>query len=144
MADPRDMILGEIQVAASKAMGSSAGAMMRQAGLKASHKIWPELPAGLSVEEAGKIMREGISGIKGFGSFSACEEDGLVKIAFSDCYFASLSADSGQPCGQQPICYFGFGLVEETLARLTGKRTKVELISRDEANGVCHETATPR
>ncbi len=143
--DNRDIIIGEIQNAVSKLLGSSAAALMRQAGMSASLKIWPDLPTGKTPEEAGAIMADGIRDLGGFGEFCLPGiEDGVAKIQFKECYFARLTEDSGKPCGEQPICHFGFGLVEETYRRLTGVATRVELVRRDDATQTCFETATPR
>jgi predicted hydrocarbon binding protein len=143
--DNKDIIIGEIQNAVSKLLGTGAAALMRQAGISASAKIWPDLPSGKTPEEAGAIMSEGVKGLGGFGEFSIIGvEDGVVKIQFKQCFFAGLSKESGQPVGHQPICHFGFGLVEETFKRLTGIVTKVELAQRDDGCATCFETATPR
>ncbi len=143
--DPRDVVIGEIQTSLSSLLGASAAAVMRRAGMNASRKIWPELPSDKSPEEAGAIMAEGVKKLGAFGEFAVVGMDGdVAKIEFKNCYFASLTSDSGQPCGQQPICYFGFGLVEETYQRLTGVRAKVELTKRDDGTHTCFETATPR
>ncbi len=143
--DNKDIIIGEIQTAVSKLLGTGAAAVMRQAGISASTKIWPDLPTGKTPEEAGEIMAEGVKAIGGWGEFSISEVvEGVAKIRFKQCPFAGLSKESGQPVGQQPICYFGFGLVEETFRRLTGIRAKVELVRRDDGTETCFETATPR
>jgi len=135
----------EIQNAVSKIMGKSAGALMRSAGVSASYKIWPELPSGKSVLEAGQIMKDGVDGLGDFGDFSiTSEENGIAKIEFKNCYFARFTEQSGKPCGEQPICFFGFGLVEETFKRLTGIKVKVELIDRNDSTETCFETASPR
>jgi predicted hydrocarbon binding protein len=143
--DGKDVILGEIQAAISKLLGTGAAAVMRQAGISSSTKIWPNLPSGKTPEEAGAIIAQGVKELGGFGEFSISGvEDGAAKIQFKQCFFASLSKESGQPVGQQPICHFGFGLVEETFKRLTGIKAKVELIRRDDGSETCFETATPR
>lgn len=143
--DNKDVIIGEIQNAVSKLLGTGASAVMRQAGMSASKKIWPDLPSGKTPEEAGAIMAEGVKDLGGFGEFSITGvEDGVAKIEFKNCFFAGLSKESGQPVGHQPICHFGFGLVEETFKRLTGIAAKVELVRRDDGTGTCFETATPR
>ncbi len=143
--DSRDIIIGEIQNSISKLLGDSAAALMRQAGISASRKIWPELPSGKTPEEAGAIMAEGVRQLGGFGEFAiTAVEDGVAKIEFKGCYFASLTSDSGKPVGEQPICHFGFGLVEETFKRLTGTACKVQLVHRDEGSCTCFESATPR
>lgn len=143
--ESKDLIIAEIQNAVSKILGDSAGVVMRRAGMSASKKIWPELPSGKTPEEAGVIMSNAVRELGTWGDFRITGvEDGVIKIEFKDCYFADLTGESGKPCGEQPICFFGFGLVEETLKRLTGMSTKVELSQRDEGAKTCFETATPR
>jgi len=143
--DSRDVVIGEIQAAVSRLLGDSAAALMRQAGISASHQIWPELPSGKTLEEAGTIMAEAVKDLGAWGEFSITgADDGVAKIQFKDCRFADLTKASGKACGEQAICNFGFGLVEETLKRLTGIATKVELVRRDDAERTCFETAAPR
>ncbi len=144
--DNKDLIIVEISSAITSILGSSAAAVMRKAGMSASMKIWPNLPDGKSVEEAGEIMANGVEELGGFGSFKMVpgEDPDSGKIEFKNCAFAGMVQANGQPCGKQAICYFGFGLVEETFFRLTGVRPKVELVERDDGSSICFETATPR
>jgi predicted hydrocarbon binding protein len=145
MSSGKDVIIGEISTSMSKLLGPSSAAMMRKAGMAASNRIWPELPTGKTFEEAGEIMSSAIDDLGGFGHFRVTGVvDGVAQIEFENCFFASFTAASGKPCGEQAICHFGFGLVEETLHRLTGIKTKVELTNRDDVKGLCCETATPR
>ena len=145
MTDTKDKILVEIQKAITHILGNSSAALMRKAGTSASCEIWPELPSGKTIKEAGEIMKHGIDSLGDFGEFSIiAENEGVVSIEFKNCYFARFTEKSGKPCGQQPICFFGFGLVEETFKRLTGIQTKVELMNREDGTEVCFETATPR
>lgn len=143
---PQEIIIASISNAITLMMGAGSKITMREAGKQASTSVWPELPSNASFEEAERIMHEGIAAMQGFGDFRLTKqnEDGSYSIEFKDCAFAQFTPNSGQPCGQQAICYFGFGLVEETLYRLTGKKVQVKLIERDDACGVCHEQATPR
>ena len=144
--DNKDLIIAEISSAITSVLGKSAAAVMRKAGRQASLHIWPDLPSGKSVKEAGEIMTEGVLELGGFGSFKMKPGDDPNSgvIEFNDCAFSAFVEASGQPCGQQAICYFGFGLVEETYFRLTGIRTKIELVNRDDGAKICFETATPR
>ncbi|NOQ23151.1 MAG: hypothetical protein GQ565_10960 [Candidatus Aegiribacteria sp.] len=144
--DNKDMIIAEISAAITSVLGTSAAAVMRKAGRQASLRIWPDLPSGKSVQEAGEIMANGVSELGGFGDFKMIPGDDPSSgvIEFRDCAFSAFVEASGQPCGKQAICYFGFGLVEETFFRLTGIRAKIELVSRDEGTRICFETATPR
>lgn len=97
-------------------------------------------------EEAAKIMHDGVASLQGFGDLqlSTQNPDGSIDIVFTDCAFAEFVHESGQPCGSQAICYFGFGMVEETLRRLMGQRVMVKLLERDDGCGVCREVAIPR
>ncbi|MBD3277047.1 MAG: hypothetical protein GF388_01995 [Candidatus Aegiribacteria sp.] len=138
--DNKDILIGEISNAISQLLGSSAAAVMRRAGINASNTIWPDLEGGKSPEEAAQIMHNAVSDLKGFGELNLSPDGcGGCDIEFKDCAFASFTGSSGQPCGKQPICYFGFGLVEETYKRLTGNRVKVVLKERDDANKICKE-----
>ena len=144
--DNKDLIIAEISSAITSVLGTSAAAVMRMAGRQASVRIWPELPSGKSVTEAGEIMAGGVSALGGFGEFKMIpgDSDNSGVIEFKDCAFSAFTDASGQPCGKQAICYFGFGLVEETFFRLTGIRAKIELVNRDDGAKICFETATPR
>ena len=145
MPEPKDIIIAEISNTVSKLVGASAAAVMRQAGASASRRLWPDLPEGKSVDEAGAIMREGVKQLGGFGEFELKSDgNGGAEIQFQSCFFASMTTQSGQPCGQQAICHFGFGLVEETLRRLTGIRARVDLVRHDAEKVICYEIAKPR
>jgi len=141
--DNRDIILGEIQSAMSRLLGDSAAAVMRQAGRSCSLRLWPELPGNKSPEEALTIMAESLKGLEGWGEFSVIGIEGdTAKIQFKNCYFPTLTEASGKPCGQQPICFFGYGLLEETFRRLTGITVKVELELRNDETCTCNEILT--
>jgi len=144
--DNKNLIIAEISSAITAVLGTSAAAVMRKAGRQASLRIWPELPSGKTVVEAGEIMAKGVSELQGFGEFQLKPGDSPNSgvIEFKECAFSGFTKDSGQPCGKQAICYFGFGLVEETFFRLTGIRAKIELVNRDDGTRICFETATPR
>lgn len=143
---PQEVVIASISNAITFMMGAGSKIAMREAGKQASVAVWPDLPSETSFEEAGRIMHEGIASLHGFGEFKLLSqgEDGAYNIEFKNCAFAQFTPHSGQPCGQQAICYFGFGLVEETLRRLTGSKVQVKLVERDEACGVCYEQAIPR
>jgi len=140
---PQETVIASINNAVTFMMGAGSKIAMREAGKQASKSVWPSPPENASFEEAARIMHDGIAALEGFGEFNLTREndDGSYEIEFQNCAFAQFTGQSGQPCGDQAICYFGFGLVEETLRRLTGKRVQVKLIERDDACGVCHEKA---
>lgn len=142
---PDQKIIASISNSISFMLGRGSRAAMREAGKAASGELWPELPEGVSPDKAAEIMRGGVAALKGFGEFALFPQgDGTYKIAFKDCGFAEFRAASGEECGQQAICFFGFGLVEETLRRLTGTKFQVKLEERDDSCGTCHEVAIPR
>jgi predicted hydrocarbon binding protein len=143
---PHETVIACISNSVSFMLGRGARAAMREAGKKASWEIWPDLPENTSFEEAAELMRNGVASLQGFGEFTLKQkcEDGSFEIEFKNCNFAQYVPESGQPCGEQAICFLGFGLVEETLRRLTGQKMEVKLIRRDETCGICHETALPR
>lgn len=143
---PQETVIASINNAVTFMMGAGSKIAMREAGKQASNALWPSLPENASFDEAGRIMHEGVAALEGFGDFKLTRqnEDGSYEIEFQNCAFAQFTTQSGQPCGEQAICYFGFGLVEETLRRLTGKKVQVKLIEHDDACGVCRERAIPR
>ncbi|MBK1718190.1 hypothetical protein [Thiocystis violacea] len=143
---PQQTVIASISNAVTFMMGTGARITMREAGKQASQAAWPNLPENVSFEETARLMQEGIASLEGFGSFTLTRrnDDGSYDIAFENCAFARYTESSGQPCGQQAICYFGFGLVEETLYRLTGQKVQVQLLAREDARGICHERAIPR
>jgi len=126
-------------------LGRGARATMREAGKEASHELWPDLPDNPSPEEMASIMKAGVANLKGFGEFDLMPQgDDQYKIDFKRCSFSQFTEKSGAPCGEQAICFFGFGLVEETLRRMTGKKMVVKLTQRDDDTETCHELAVPR
>jgi predicted hydrocarbon binding protein len=142
---PHQTVIACISNSVSSMLGRGSRAAMREAGKAASYELWPELPENASPEEIAKLMHEGVAQLEGFGDFELTpQDDGTFKIAFNQCGFAQFTEQSGEPCGSQPICFMGFGLVEETLRRMTGRKMLVTLEERDEAAGTCHEVAAPR
>lgn len=143
---PQKTVIACISNSVSSMLGRGSRAAMREAGKAASKEIWPELPENASFEEAARIMHEGIAALEGFGDFNlkAQREDGGFEIEFKNCGFADYTNESGEACGEQAICFFGFGLVEETLRRLIGKKFQVKLVERDDGCGMCREEAIPR
>ncbi len=145
MGDNKDIIIGEISNAVTKLLGSSAPAVMRTAGAAASRRLWPDLPTDVPVEQAAQIMHDGVKQLGGFGDLQIIPEgQGEARIEFKRCFFAGMREGSGKPCGEQGICYFGFGLVEETFKRLTGRVVKVELTRRDDSVDTCFEVIRTR
>ena len=134
-------IISSTNQSLSKLLGTSAGAVMRQAGIIASRELFPDLPSGLSMEEAMKVVIEGVESMKDFGDIKVSEAaDDSVNINFHNCFFSTIIGESGLECGKQAFCFFGFGLVEETMRRITGRKIRVIFNSRDDENSKCNET----
>ena len=142
---PDQKVIAAISNSISFMLGRGSRAAMREAGKAASHDLWEDLPENASKEQVSQVMHEGVQALKGFGEFNIVgNDDDSYTIAFKNCGFSAFTETSGEPCGQQPICYFGFGLVEETLRRMTGQKFQVTLTKRDDSTGTCHEVAMPR
>lgn len=143
---PQDTVIACISNSISAMLGRGSRAAMREAGKAASHEIWPTLPENQPFEEVARIMHDGVAALNGFGDFNlkAQHDDGSFEIEFQNCGFSQYTEQSGEACGEQPICFFGYGLVEETLRRMTGNKMQVKLINRDDTGGICQEVAVPR
>jgi hypothetical protein len=142
---PYEYVITDISNSITSMLGKAANATMREAGKSASTDLWPGVAPASSEKEACATLKGLISQLGGFGSIDiAPNADGTFSIVFTDCAFSRFTEQSGAACGEQAICHFGFGLIAETLRRLTGTRVLVNLVSRDEENGMCHEIARPR
>jgi predicted hydrocarbon binding protein len=140
-----ELVIADISSSVTRMMGMAARAAMRDAGRQASHDIWRTVPEGLGRAEAAAWISARVSDIKGFGRLEVTPDDAEgFSIRFTSCAFARFTETSGAPCGEQSICYFGFGLLEETLYRLAGRRYLVTLKERDDALELCKEIAQPR
>lgn len=143
--NPDQMVLANISNSISSMLGRGSRATMREAGKAASNDLWPDLPEQADSTQIAKTISDAIAALDGFGECGIePQSNGNYKIQFKNCRFAQFAEKSGEPCGQQAICYFGFGLVEETLYRMTGTKMTVTLDHRDDETGVCFETAAPR
>lgn len=145
---PEQTVISSISNSVSMMLGRGARAAMREAGKEASHQLWPTLPENVSPEEISRIMHEGVASLAGFGEFKMKPTENVdtngYEISFKDCAFAEFTEQSGAPCGEQAICFFGFGLVEESIRRMSGAKMQVKLVQHDDATRICHEVAMPR
>ena len=124
----------------SNSLGTGAVAVMKQAGNVASSMIFPDLPSGKTTEEALEIVAEGIKSLGSFGEVNLVgAEENEYNINFHSCIFSTLLTGEMQ-CGKSAFCYFGFGLVEESIKRMTGKRCRITFNSRNDASDICDET----
>ncbi|MFH0926780.1 MAG: hypothetical protein V1872_14300 [bacterium] len=122
-------------------VGKSDLAVMRKAGNNGSGIFFPNLPSNLSLVEASKKLEEGVSSLEVFGELKVAKVEGLtVKVEFCDCLISRILKDAGFECGTQAPCYFGFGLVDETLKRLTGKKCTMSFDSHDTGKKLCFES----
>ncbi|GAA0683025.1 hypothetical protein GCM10009104_05070 [Marinobacterium maritimum] len=67
-----------------------------------------------------------------------------MQIRIKGCEFNHLGQVESSPVGQRSICFFGFGLIEKSLERLTGRQFRVELLHHDADEDCCHEIARLR
>lgn len=143
--DPRNVILARISTGLSEMLGSmGAHATMRDMGNHSSAELWPDWPTGLSVDEACSLLQDALSNIGTFKKVEMSPEGDKVNILIHGCEFNQLGQIESNPVGERAICFFGFGLIEKSLERLTGEQYRVELKHHDEASDTCHEIATFR
>jgi hypothetical protein len=117
---------------------------MRDSGRATSDFLWTDWPSNLGTEEACSLLSESLGRI---GVFSAVElkpngDDILIEV--KGCEFAHLGNFESTPIGARSVCFFGYGLIERSLERLTDTRFRVSLESRDEASDTCFEIAVQR
>jgi predicted hydrocarbon binding protein len=140
--DPRNVILARISTGLSDMPGKmGAHATMRDMGNHSSPELFPDWPTGLGADEACTLLSDALSNIGTFEQVSLQPEGDEVAIKVRGCEFNHLGQVESQPVGQRAICFFGFGLIEKSLERLTGKQYRVELLHHDAAADTCHEIA---
>ena len=143
--DPRNVILARISTGLSEMLGSmGAHATMRDMGTHSSAELWPDWPTDVPEEEACSLLQEALSNIGIFRKVEMTPDGDKVDILIHECEFNKLGQIESHPVGERAICFFGFGLIEKSLERLTGKQYRVELKHHDAASDTCHEIATSR
>lgn len=143
--DPRNVILARISTGLSEMLGNmGAHATMRDMGTHSSAELWPDWPTRIPDDEACALLQEALSNIGIFRKVEMNPEGDRVNIVIHGCEFNKLGQIESHPVGERAICFFGFGLIEKSLERLTGKQYRVELKHHDAASDTCHEIATPR
>jgi len=140
--DPRNVILARISTGLSDMLGSmGAHATMRDMGTHSSTELWPDWPSNLPLDEACSLLQEALSNIGMFKKVTMIPDGDQVKIQINGCEFNKLGQIESHPVGQRAICFFGFGLIEKSLERLTGELYRVELQHHDAETDTCHEVA---
>lgn len=145
--DSKDLIIAKISESMGTMLGAKGGqSAMRGTGKEASDVIWPELPDDLDDETAVQYLQQALEKLGIFETIQLSLDEtnkAIIHIEISGCVFSGLQGHSGHDAGEQSICYFGFGLIEKSLTRLTGRKYRVQLMEHDRENHRCKECATP-
>ena len=140
--DPRNVIIARISTGLTDMLGAvGAHATMRDSGRTTSDFLWTDWPSNLGADEACGLLAESLSKIGLFSSVSMKPEGENILIEVKGCEFAHLGDFEAADIGKRSVCFFGFGLIERSLERLTGRRFRVQLVQRDEAADTCFEIA---
>lgn len=143
--DPRNVILARISTGLTEMLGRmGAHATMRDMGTHSSQELWPDWPEGLPSGEACALLSDALSHIGTFKEVNLTPDGEAVQIRIKGCEFNHLGQVESSPVGQRSICFFGFGLIEKSLERLTGRQFRVELLHHDADEDCCHEIARLR
>ncbi len=143
--DPRNIIIAKISGGMSDMLGAvGAHAAMRSSGAASSADLWPDWPSGLAVEEACSLLSASLKQVGIFEDVHMYADGELVRIEVRGCEFSRLGDYEASTVGERSVCFFGFGLIEKSLKRLTGKAYRITLDHRDDAQDVCFEIASPR
>lgn len=143
--DPRNIIIAKISGGLSDMLGAvGAHAAMRSSGASTSEFLWPDWPDALAPEEACDLLSESLKNVGIFDNVRMRVDGELIRIEVKGCEFSHLGNFESSPIGERSVCFFGFGLIEKSLKRLTGKAYRIALERRDDVQDVCFETATPR
>ena len=143
--DPRNVVIARISTGITDMLGAvGARATMRDAGRNSSDYIWTDWPSNLSPDEACGLLSEALTKV---GIFTAVEmkPDGEnLAIKINGCEFSRLGNFDSAAIGERSVCFFGFGLIERSLQRLTGQQFRVSLERHEASTGTCFEVAQLR
>ncbi len=140
--DPRNVIIARISAGLTDMLGAvGAHATMRDSGRSSSDFLWAEWPSDLGAEEACALLADSLSHAGLFSSVSMKPEGNNILIEVRGCEFAHLGDFEQADPGKRSVCFFGYGLIERSLERLTGRRFRVQLVQRDEGTDTCFEIA---
>jgi predicted hydrocarbon binding protein len=140
--DPRNVIIARISSGLTDMLGAvGAHATMRDSGRSSSDFLWTDWPSSVSSEEACDLLAESL-GQAGLFSSVIMEPDGDdIHIEVKGCEFSHLGDFEAADPGKRSVCFFGYGLIERSLERLTGRRFRVQLVQRDDGSDTCFEIA---
>ena len=144
--DPRNVVIARISAGLSDMLGDvGARSSMRASGRASSDYLWEAWPEHLAPEEACDLLSEALGKI---GMFQTVRlkpaNDGNVAIEIQGCEFSRMGTIEAAPVGERSICFFGFGLIERSLERLTGQKFRITLDHHDASSGTCFEIAQLR
>lgn len=143
--DPRNVIIARISSGLTDMLGAvGAHAAMRDSGRTTSDFLWAEWPSNLSPDEACSLLSAALAHIGIFNAVELKPDGENISIQVSGCEFSRLGDFENAAIGDRSVCFFGFGLIERSLERLTGQRFRVSLERRDEATDTCFEVAKLR
>lgn len=140
--DPRNVIIARISSGLTDMLGAvGAHATMRDSGRASSDYLWADWPSNLGAEEACTLLADSLSHAGLFSSVVMKPHGDDIQIEVKGCEFAHLGDFEQAPHGKRSVCFFGYGLIERSLERLTGRRFRVQLVQREEATDTCFELA---
>ncbi|MBV0934408.1 hypothetical protein [Marinobacterium weihaiense] len=140
--DPRNVILARISTGLSDMLGQmGAHATMRDMGTHSSHELWPDWPENQNIDDACTLLSDALSRIGTFDSVNLTPAGENIRIDIKGCEFNRLGKIEANPVGERSICFFGFGLIEKSLERLTGHHYRVELVHHNAEQDTCEEIA---
>ena len=143
--DPRNIIIARISTGLTDMLGATgAHATMRDSGRSTSDFLWADWPENIGIDEACSLLSEALWHIGIFSSVDMKADGENITIQVHECEFSRLGNFENAAIGDRSVCFFGFGLIERSLERLTGKRFRVSLERRDEATNTCFEIAKLR
>ena len=143
--DPRNVIIARISAGLTDMLGAvGAHAAMRDSGRTTSDFLWTDWPANLSADEACDLLSEALAHIGVFSAVQLKPDGDNIAIQVQGCEFSRLGNFENAAIGDRSVCFFGFGLIERSLERLTSQRFRVSLERRDEASDTCFEVAKLR
>jgi predicted hydrocarbon binding protein len=107
-------------------------------------RCFTDWPSNLGADEACSLLSESLGRIGVFSAVELKPNGDNIQIEVKGCEFSRLGDFENTAVGDRSVCFFGFGLIERSLERLTGKHFRVTLEHRDEAADTCFEVAILR
>lgn len=140
--DPRNVIIARISAGLTDMLGAvGAHATMRDSGRTTSDFLWADWPSNIGADEACDLLANSLSHAGLFSSVNMKPDGEDIHIEVKGCEFAHLGDFEAADPGKRSVCFFGYGLIERSLERLTGRRFRVQLVQREESTDTCFEIA---